>query len=152
MAFDPFSRHRGNTESHPDQPDHKIAEAPAVETCPPTKSVEATAARTGKPVNPFAQHAGEKKIRPKPVRAQQPPAQRLMAWLPRWPKTTISVRDVRLFGPNALRDPEVASEAIEVLAGFGWLVPVTTHRHDSKWWEIVRGRDQTVASSSVAGR
>ena len=73
-----------------------------------------------------------------------------MAWLPRWPKATISVRDVRLYGPNCLRDPKIAGDAIEVLAGFGWLVPVMTRQHNMEWWQIVRGRDQAVASPGVA--
>jgi hypothetical protein len=161
--FDPFSRHRNKTESQPEpvqvQPiaeaagiDRKSTEVhPSTETCPPTKPVEAPVARTNKVFDPFSSHAGKKERRPGPVRTQVPPAQRLMAWLPRWPKATISVRDVRLYGPNSLRDPKIASGAIEILASYGWLVPVMTRRHDSKWWEIVRGRDPTVASSSVAG-
>ena len=84
---------------------------------------------------------GEKKpssqLRPK--RAQVPPAERLMAWLPRWHKATISVRDARLYGPNSLRDPKLAADAIAVLAGFGWLVPVMTRQHNMEWWQIVRG-------------
>ena len=75
-----------------------------------------------------------------------------MTWLPRWPKATISVRDIRLYGPNSLRNPEIASDAVEILAGFGWLIPVETRRRDMKWWQIVRGRgeDETVATPSVA--
>jgi hypothetical protein len=154
--FDPFSRHRSKTESQPkpDQIDHRTAEATAVDQPAKSKPVveekPSPAARAGKAVNPFAQHAGEKKIRPKPARSQEPPAQRLMAWLPRWPKATISVRDVRLYGPNSLRDPEIAADAIEVLAGYGWLVPVMTRQHNMNWWQIVRGRDPAVASRGVA--
>jgi hypothetical protein len=152
MAFDPFEKHRGNQpEPMQAQPAVEAAavdptEAPAVETCPPAKPPTARAS------SPFAQHAIKTARRPRPARAQVPPAERLMAWLPRWHKATISVRTVRLYGPNSLRNPKIASAAIEVLAGFGWLVPIEGRRHDSKWWEIVRGPDPTVANSSVADR
>ena len=158
---DPFARHR-KAENQPEPVQAQPAveavetglksttEAPTVEPRPVTKSVER------KPLvraaNPFAQHTNKTERRPRPVRTQVPPAERLMAWLPRWPKATISVRTVRLYGPNSLRNPKIASAAIEVLAGFGWLVPIEGRRHDSKWWEIVRGPDPTVANSSVADR
>ena len=119
-------------------------EAPAVETCPPAKPPTARAS------SPFAQHAIKTARRPRPARAQVPPAERLMAWLPRWPKATISVRDVRLYGPNSLRDPKIASDAIEVLAGYGWLIPIMTRQHNMEWWQIAHGPDQAVASPGVA--
>jgi hypothetical protein len=110
---DPFSRHR-KAETQPVQVQPAVeaveidpkssTEAPTVEPRPATKSVER------KPVvraaNPFAQHTNKTERRPRPARAQVPPAERLMAWLPRWPKATISVRDVRLQRPR----PEAASD------------------------------------------
>ena len=116
-------------------------EASAAETYPPTKPPAA------RPVNPFAVHEGEKKIRPKPARTQVPPAQRLMAWLPRWPQPTISVRDVRLYGPNSLRDPKLAADAIAVLTGYGWLIPVQTRQHNMNSWQIVRGQEPSCSNS-----
>jgi hypothetical protein len=148
---DPFARHR-KVEVQPESVQAQPAveaieinptEAPAVEPCPATKPV----ARAG---NPFAQHTNKTERRPRPAPAQVPPAERLMAWLPRWHKATISVRDARLYGPNSLRDPKLAADAIAVLAGFGWLVPVMTRQHNMEWWQIVRGRDQAVASPGVA--
>jgi hypothetical protein len=161
-TFDPFSRHRSKAETQREpvqaQPiaeaagiDRKSTEVhPSAETCPPTKQVEAPVARTKKVFDPFSGHASKKERRPNPVRAQEPPAQRLMAWLPRWPKATISVRDIRIYGPMCLRDPEIASGAIEVLAGYGWLVPVQTRQRNMNWWQIVRGREPAVASPGVA--
>jgi hypothetical protein len=146
----------GLSQCAPDLPPANARQAAAAVDQPlnskPVEAKPSPAARAGKTVNPFAQHAGERKIRTTPARTQEPPAQRLMTWLPRWPKATISVRDVRLFGPNSLRDPEIASDAVEILAGFGWLIPVETRRRDMKWWQIVRGRgeDETVATPSVA--
>jgi hypothetical protein len=153
MAFDPFEKHRGN-QPEPIQAQRVVkaaavpTEAPAVEPCPATKPDERKpVVRAG---NPFAQHTNKTERQPRPVRTQVPPAERLMAWLPRWPKATISIRDVRLYGPNSLRTQEVASAAIDVLAGLGWLVPVRTRQHNMEWWQIVRGRDQGVATSGVA--
>jgi hypothetical protein len=151
---DPFSRHR-KAETQPVQVQPAVeaaavnpTEAPAVEPRPATKPVER------KPVvrsaNPFAQHTNKTERRPRPARTQTPPAQRLMAWLPRWPKATISVRDVRLYGPNSLREPKIALDAIEVLAGYGWLIPAEGRQHNSKWWKIARGPDRAVASPGVA--
>ena len=152
-VFDPFAKHR-KVETQPElvqtQPAVEAAavnptEAPAVEACPPSKPIEAPAARTRKVFDPFASHASEK--RPSSLirlnRAHEaPPAQRLMAWLPRWPKAIISVRDVRLYGPNSLRNTKIASDAIEVLVGYGWLVPVMAPAYNQKWWEIVRAPGQ----------
>ena len=75
---------------------------------PPARPVEkkpASTARANKVmVNPFDRHVDEKKpgslIRLNRTH-EVPPAQRLMAWLPRWPKATISVNDVRLYGLNS---------------------------------------------------
>jgi hypothetical protein len=112
----------------------------------PVEKKPASAARTNKVMlNPFDRHVDEKKpsnlIRLN--RAHEvPPAQRLMAWLPRWPKATISVRDVRLYGPNSLRNTKIATDAIEVLAGYGWLVPVMAPAYNQKWWEIIRAPEQ----------
>jgi hypothetical protein len=157
----PFARHMSlESPPEPAQPQPVVeaaavdpTEAPVVEPCLPSKPIEAPAARTRKVFGPFASHASEKK--PNSLirlnRAHEaPPAQRLMAWLPRWPKATISVRDVRLYGPNSLRDPKIAADAIEVLASYGWLAPVEGRQHNSKWWEIARGPDQAVASPGVA--
>ena len=106
----------------------------------------ASPARAGKVINPFAGHANEKKPLIRLNRAHEaPPAQKFMAWLPRWPKATISVRDVRLYGPNSLRNTKIATDAIEVLAGYGWLVPVMAPAYNQKWWEIIRAPERPVA-------
>jgi hypothetical protein len=156
MGFNPFARH---TESQPSKPNDqgKSVSTPEPQTTTagdaaqneerpparPAKEKPASAARASKVVNPFAGHANEKKPLIRLNRTHEaPPAQRLMAWLPRWHKATISVTNIRQYGPNSLRDPKIAADAIEVLAGYGWLVPVMAPRHDSKWWEIIRGPDQ----------
>jgi hypothetical protein len=159
-GFNPFARH---TESQPSKPNGQgenastpepqtatAGNAAETEERPPRPAEEkpAPAARANKAINPFASHASEKRPLIRLNRTHEvPPAQRLMAWLPRWPKATISVREIRVYGPNSLRDPKIAADAIEVLAGYGWLVPVMAPAYNQKWWEIVRAPEQPVATT-----
>ena len=78
--------------------------------------------------------------RPAPTeKAQKPePAQLLLTFLQRWPKPTISRRDIYIYGPKSLRDRDSAIKAAEFLVKTGWLVPYKTHRHDWRVWKIVR--------------
>jgi hypothetical protein len=161
-AFNPFERHvskpepiqaQPEAESTGEQPtDSKPATEPDSQKAPEDQSSPATpvpprTARDNKVMNPFASHASEKKPLIRLNRAHEvPPAQRLMAWLPHWRKPTISVRDVRLYGPNSLRNTNIATDAIEVLAGYGWLVPVMAPAYNQKWWEIIRAPEQPVAA------
>jgi len=75
---------------------------------------------------------------PKIKQPQKNPAQRLLDFLQRWPKNTISRRDIYIYGPKSLRDRQSAINAAEFLVKAGWLVPYKTHRHDWRVWEIVR--------------
>ena len=63
---------------------------------------------------------------PAPIKkAQEPaPAQKLLDFLQRWAKPTVSVRDIRIFGPLSLRNRESAISSVEVLVKHGWLVPM----------------------------
>ena len=65
-------------------------------------------------------------------------AQKLLDFLLRWPKPTISRRDIYIYGPTCTRKREDAIKAAEFLVKTGWLVPYKTHRHDWRVWEIVR--------------
>src|SRR5258708_7004341 len=80
-------------------------------------------------------------------KAQKPPAQLLLDWLQRWPKPTVSPRDIRVYGPNSLRSRKNASDAAEVLVQNGWLAPVTTRRHSERAWRIIR---KLIISPNVA--
>jgi hypothetical protein len=79
---------------------------------------------------------------PQPVKTaelSQAQAQTLLTWLQRhWNKPTISVREIRIYGPRCLRDREGAREAIEVLVQHEWLKRLTMRRHDMRAWEVVR--------------
>ena len=67
-----------------------------------------------------------------------PPAQKLLDWLQRWPKPTVSARDIYTFGPSAIRDRENAIGLAEILVKHGWLILIPTRRRDMKEWQIVR--------------
>jgi hypothetical protein len=73
-----------------------------------------------------------------PAPAKEKPAQLLLTFLQKWPKPTISRRDIYIYGPQPLRNREGAINAAEFLVKTGWLVPHKTHRHDWRVWEIVR--------------
>jgi hypothetical protein len=62
-------------------------------------------------------------------------AQKLLDWLQRWAKPSLSVRDIRIYGPYSLRNQESAIRAAETLARQGWLIRTKTH------WQLVRPRD-----------
>jgi hypothetical protein len=154
MAFDPFSRHRGKPEpkgqAEPDQAQPAVeaaavnlTEAPASEPCPPTVASRAgnattkpVAARTG---NPFSRHGGEPKARPEPARAQKssPPARELLVWIQQcWNKPIISLRDIQVYGPSAIRDRATAISHVEALAAAGWLAETKAHRRDRRIWRL----------------
>jgi len=66
------------------------------------------------------------------------PAQRLLSWLPRWPKPTITVRQIRVYGPRCLRDRRSAIDSAEILVANGWLIRIRPSRPDTYAWQIVR--------------
>jgi hypothetical protein len=66
------------------------------------------------------------------------PEQRLLDWLMRWPKDTVSAREIRQFGPGSTRDPRNAMDSAEVLVKHGWLSPIQSYRRDRREWQIVR--------------
>jgi hypothetical protein len=81
------------------------------------------------------------------------PAQKLLDWLQRWPKPSLSMRDICIYGPRP-RNRENAISSAEILVKHGWLVPSKTRRYDSREWQIVRRPivRPTVASVADFGR
>src|SRR5262249_33581165 len=65
-------------------------------------------------------------------------AQQLLDFILRWPKATVSRRDIYIYGPRCLRGRMEAINAAEALVKYGWLRPHKTHRHDWRVWEIIR--------------
>jgi hypothetical protein len=124
MTFDPFTRHRGTAASV----------ATAVKQAVDSKPVE----RKPSPANPFNHHGAEPKDRPEPKQTQKPlPAQELLIWIRRcWNKSTISLRDIQVYGPNAIRDRKTAISHAETLARHGWLAEIKAHRRDRRLWKL----------------
>jgi hypothetical protein len=75
---------------------------------------------------------------PPTTKAQKHPAQKLLDWLQRWNKPTVSWRDIHNHGPRPIRDRKSAIDAAEILVRNGWLVPLKPHRYDMHKWQIVR--------------
>jgi hypothetical protein len=79
--------------------------------------------------------------RPPPTKkAQEPsPAQKLLDWIYRdLARSSISARQICIYGPNAVRNRKKANDAAEILVKEGWLVPIKTRRRDMHQWLIVR--------------
>jgi hypothetical protein len=81
----------------------------------------------------------ERLAQPAPKKAQEiSPAQRLLDFLQRWPKDTISARNIYQFGPRSTKKRREAMAPIEVLVRHGWLTPIQSHRRDRRQWQIRR--------------
>lgn len=77
---------------------------------------------------------------PEPIKKPQEPspAQRLLDWLQRWRKPTISSRQICQFGPRPKQNRDSVIKTAEILVKHGWLTPIKTHRPDMRHWQIVR--------------
>jgi len=63
-------------------------------------------------------------------------AQRLLTWLPRWPRDTITARQLRNYSP--LRNRGEAIGAAEVLVANGFLAATRAQRPNTYAWRIIR--------------
>jgi hypothetical protein len=72
------------------------------------------------------------------VQPHKDPAQLLLNWLPRSPEPTITVRQIRVYGPHSIRNRRSAIDAAEILVANGWLKPIKPSRPDTYAWQIVR--------------
>jgi hypothetical protein len=69
---------------------------------------------------------------------QRPAVKKLLDWLVyRWPKPTITVREVQIYGPQP-RDGKTAKALVAILAEQKWIIPVEARRRNQREWEIVR--------------
>jgi hypothetical protein len=66
---------------------------------------------------------------------QQPQEQAamLLSWVVRWPKSILTLTDLRNFAPRPVRKKEIAIRAAQVLAAHGHLTPLAAHK-----WQINR--------------
>src|SRR5262249_20437395 len=56
---------------------------------------------------------------PNEVKINDAPSQHILSGLPRWPRSTITVRQIRVYGPRCLRGRMDAINAAEVLVANG---------------------------------
>jgi hypothetical protein len=74
-----------------------------------------------------------------PVHRTSDPSAILLAWaINHWSKSTLTLRDIRTFGPHSIRNPKDALRLAEVLTQFGWLEPIAAWRRDQRKWKVVR--------------
>jgi len=74
--------------------------------------------------------------RPVEEKTQQQPREQagvLLAWLDKWPKSVLTLKDLRNFSPRSIRDKETAIRAAQILTAHGWLSQLEPHR-----WKIIR--------------
>jgi hypothetical protein len=85
----------------------------------------------------------------KQPRSELESAQRLLDFLQRWAKDTVTAREIARLGPYAIRDRESAINSARTLVAHGWLIPLKAHRSDRRVWQIVRKPiiEPTVADS-----
>jgi hypothetical protein len=76
-----------------------------------------------------------------PANPRSPPTEKLLDFLVNhWRAPTISVRDIRKYGPNFIRgDQKGAIHLAETLVENGWLAPIKSWRRDRREWRIARG-------------
>jgi hypothetical protein len=73
------------------------------------------------------------------IHLKSSPSEKLLAWLVNyWPGATVTLRDIRAYGPHSVRDPQDVMNLTQTLTEFGWLVPVPARRRDMKKWRVVR--------------
>jgi hypothetical protein len=64
-------------------------------------------------------------------------AQKLLNWLQRWNKPTVSSRDMRIYGPRP-RDRKSAFDSATILVEHGWLRPIQTRRYNAQVWQVIQ--------------
>jgi hypothetical protein len=74
-----------------------------------------------------------------PAHSKSSPSEKLLAWIVNyWPRPTITLRDIRAFGPNCVRDPADILNLTKTLTEYGWLTPTKAWRRDMTKWLVVR--------------
>jgi Protein of unknown function (DUF3987) len=71
-------------------------------------------------------------------------AQKLLAWLQRWPERAISLPDIYQRGLNAIGDKATAKRLVRILEDHGWLrrlqgIVIVAGNRRRETWEIIRG-------------
>ena len=75
---------------------------------------------------------------PKPAPAKQDHAQRMLDFILRWPRESISTSDLMTYGPRPKQNAEGVLKLATILEKYGWLTPKSTPRKDMRHWNICR--------------
>src|SRR5262245_40073242 len=96
------------------------------------------AKRTSGEKSPQFSFASDEPV-PKPAPTQQDHAQRMLDWLQRWPKSTISSKQIYQYAPRAVRsDRETTIKLAEILERHGWLNRLPARHRNWRQWQIIR--------------
>ena len=79
--------------------------------------------------------------RPTETAIEQPhsDAQKMLDWLQRWPKPTVSACEIYQYAPRSVRpDKEKAIKTAETLVRYGWLTALKPRHRNYRIWEITR--------------
>jgi hypothetical protein len=67
-----------------------------------------------------------------------PPTEKLLDWLVNhWTKSTVTARDICIYGPHSSRDVKTALRLAQILVEQGWLIPLKARRRNMHEWQIV---------------
>jgi hypothetical protein len=79
------------------------------------------------------------KGRPVEEKTSQPDlAQRMLDFLLRWPRPSISTSDMMIYGPRPKQNAEGVLKLATILEKHGWLTPKSTPKKNMRHWNIVR--------------
>jgi len=76
---------------------------------------------------------------PAEEKTEQPdPAQKLLNWLQKWRRPTITPRQIRIYGPKYFRSQERVLGTAEALVRYGWLTALKPRGKNTHEWQVVR--------------
>ena len=82
---------------------------------------------------------------------KSPPIERMIDWLVRrWPRDTVTTKNILQFGPNPLRNRKSARASAEILVKNGWLTPLKTRRYMDVNGELNAGQAQSQVATVAA--
>ena len=70
---------------------------------------------------------------------ERSPIERLQIWLARkWRRSTITWRELRIYGPHSDRDRQTTLNHALILVEQGFLAPIEGRQHNTLKWRIIR--------------
>src|SRR5262249_24904938 len=91
-------------------------------------------------MNIFERLARTRPAEPTTNQPPKDPAQLLLDWLLRQNRSTITLRQLRIHAPRAVRNRDSALKATDLLVQQGWLVPFSSKTRQNRpyEWHVVR--------------